>query len=70
MSVNSHIHISRKHHAAKNRGIVKKVTRKYLDKWQSLAENPLTFPIAVLFYPATVLTGTIMLITNGTAKKY
>jgi hypothetical protein len=69
VSFKNAIRVSRENHKVKNRRGVRKAIWKYLNKWRLLAENPLTFPIAVLLYPATVLTGTITIIANGIGKK-
>jgi hypothetical protein len=67
--VTSHIHISREHCKPKNRRWVRNASLKYLKTWRLLAENPLTFPIAVGLYPITVGTGTTIIIANWVAQK-
>ena len=69
VSVASHIHIAREHHEPKNRRWVRNATLKYLQAWHLLAENHLTFPIAVGLYPITVVTATTIIIANRLEQK-
>ena len=69
VSVASHIHIAREHYEPKNRRSVRNATLKYLKAWHLLADNPLTFPIAVGLYPITVVARTTIIIANRLEQK-
>lgn len=69
VSVTSHIQVLRKYREPKNRRRIRNVSLKYLNEWRSLAQNLLTFPVAVGLYPITLVIGTTVIIVKRLEQK-
>jgi len=65
----NHIHIPRKCKKRDHRRGLTDANLEYLEAWRRMAQDPLTFPIAVGLYPVTVITETAATIAKRTGRK-